>query len=80
MTGSKSDLRIGLSKQMVEIHEPIRLLTLVEAHESHIIKLMEKNKKIKNLVMNRWIQLGRICPNTKEIFYLDEFLGWRTIL
>jgi uncharacterized protein YbcC (UPF0753/DUF2309 family) len=76
MRGSKSDLQIGLGKQMVELHEPLRILVLVEAKLEHLERLLKKSKRIHNLVQNRWVLFGRICPETKEISYYNEQSEW----
>lgn len=67
MTGSRSDLRIGLAGQMVEIHEPMRILVLIEADYRYLINLFTKHQRLKKLVKNEWIRIGHIHPNTGEI-------------
>jgi len=71
MDGHASDLRTGLPWQMVEIHEPVRLLTIVEAEVSQLVQLMEQRPAIKRLVHNRWIQLVAWSPSTGSMAVFD---------
>ncbi len=68
MDGHASDLRTGLPWQMVEIHEPVRLLTIVDAKQSVLEQILESHAGLRGLVANRWIQFvgwdaeqGRLC-------------------
>lgn len=57
MDGHASDLRPGLPWQMVEIHEPVRLLTIVDAQRTVLEDLLGKAPALDRLVRNGWIQL-----------------------
>ncbi len=52
MNGASSDLRTGLPKQMIEIHEPIRLHLVVETSESAIRAVLERQASFRELVEN----------------------------
>src|SRR5690606_28248206 len=67
MEGAASDLRPGLSAQMVEIHEPVRLLCVIETTPDVIEKLMAENAAIGLLVRNDWIRLATMDPTTGHI-------------
>jgi uncharacterized protein len=67
MTGAASDLRPGLSQQMTEIHEPMRLLVVVEADHVALEKVVQSNRVTEQLVMNQWVQLAAIDPATGAI-------------
>lgn len=56
MNGYQSDLQLGLSWQMVEIHEPIRLCILVICNLALIKKLLNQNSNFKQLIENRWVE------------------------
>ncbi|MBM3991128.1 MAG: DUF2309 domain-containing protein [Planctomycetes bacterium] len=79
ITGSKSDLRIGLSRQMVELHEPMRVLVLLEAATPHVLALLAGHARLARLVQNGWMQLGRIDPVEGRVELLRDgcFLPWR---
>lgn len=67
MDGHASDLRTGLPWQMVEIHEPVRLLTVVESPLSRLQDALARLPVVDRLIKNRWIQLAVLEPGTKEI-------------
>lgn len=64
MNGAASDLRTGLPWQMVEIHEPVRLLTIVEATPETLLAIAGRQPGVRELVVNRWIQLVAVDPDT----------------
>jgi len=57
MDGHSSDLRTGLPWQMVEIHEPVRLLLVVEAAPRRLAALVAADPALDRLVSGGWIQL-----------------------
>jgi uncharacterized protein YbcC (UPF0753/DUF2309 family) len=57
MTGPQSDLRIGLARQMVEIHEPIRNLTLIESPLEMVRVLFNGHPRLRNILYNHWMRL-----------------------
>ncbi|WNG34981.1 DUF2309 domain-containing protein [Archangium violaceum] len=67
LSGSKSDLRIGLARQMVELHEPMRMLVLIEAEEKQLLELVETNPRMRRMVRGDWMRLGRIDPSSRAI-------------
>ncbi|AUX44495.1 hypothetical protein SOCE26_059590 [Sorangium cellulosum] len=67
MEGSLSDLRTGLPKQMIEIHEPVRLLVVVEASTATAAALCARQPALRELIGNGWIQLACVDPATREI-------------
>lgn len=75
MTGSSSDLRIGLARQMVEIHEPIRNMTVVEAPLSRVKGIFDGHPRLKNLLYNHWMKLTVYDPEEMKwyIFRENEF-------
>lgn len=64
MTGSQGDLRIGLARQMIEIHEPIRNMTIVEAPLERVQKLFESNNRLRNILHQHWMRLVVCDPQT----------------
>jgi uncharacterized protein YbcC (UPF0753/DUF2309 family) len=67
MDGAASDLRTGLPWQMVEIHEPVRLLFVVESTPEVMLKIMDRNPTIGTLVSNGWVQLATLAPDSGRI-------------
>jgi uncharacterized protein YbcC (UPF0753/DUF2309 family) len=71
--GVDGDLRPGLPSQMVEIHEPIRLLYVVEHHPQVVQKLLKNNPALAQWVYNGWVWLAVFDP-TDGRFYLATSL------
>ena len=67
MNGHASDLRTGLPWQMVEVHEPVRILFLIEALTERIEDVMRANANVRRFIENRWIRLAAMHPETGEI-------------
>ncbi|HEY5313169.1 MAG TPA: putative inorganic carbon transporter subunit DabA, partial [Pirellulales bacterium] len=62
MDGAASDLRTGLPWQMVEIHEPMRSLFIIETTPERMQSIMDRNEMIGRLCRNGWILLSVIDP------------------
>ena len=81
MTGNLSDLRTGLPSQTVltdgrPYHEPIRLITVIEAPFAQAQAAVENVVAVKRLVRNGWIRLIVIDPETASVRLFDEG-DWR---
>ena len=77
MTGNLSDLRTGLPSQTVldqglPYHQPIRLITVIEAPLAHVQCAIDAVVTVKHLVRNGWIRLLVIDPETAEIHTYDN--------
>src|SRR5262249_40107341 len=67
MDGAASDLRTGLPWQMVEIHEPVRLLVIIETRPEVLLRFMERFPDLGRLVTNGWIHLAVLDPDAPRI-------------
>lgn len=67
MNGYQGDLRTGLPWQMVEIHEPVRILFVVETTPERLMPVIEANAQLNEFLTNRWIRLATLDPDTKEV-------------
>lgn len=79
MDGAASDLRPGLPWQMVEIHEPVRLLFLIETTPKAMQRIIENNEAIARLVEGGWVQLAVFDSATNHIhrFVRGEFVLYK---
>jgi uncharacterized protein YbcC (UPF0753/DUF2309 family) len=79
MDGAVSDLRTGLPWQMVEIHEPVRLLIICETTPEIMLKVLDGNPMGKEMVENGWVKLAVQAPDSNEIrVYQDgKFVPYR---
>jgi len=79
MEGAASDLRTGLPRQMIEIHEPMRLLLIVEATLEVLGGIYGRQPVIAELLDNEWVQLVAMDPHdgTFTRFVAGEgFVPW----
>lgn len=67
MSGAASDLRPGLSQQMIEIHEPMRQVFVIETVPAAMLRIMESDAGIRNLVSNEWVHLAVLDPHSSEL-------------
>lgn len=67
MDGAASDLRTGLPWQMVEIHEPLRPLFVIETTPEVMLNVMERNASIGQLCHNEWILLATLSPDSSDL-------------
>ncbi len=67
MDGAASDLRPGLPWQMVEIHEPMRLLFIIETTPQAMLQIMDRNEAIGKLCRNNWVQIATQDPDSSEL-------------
>jgi uncharacterized protein YbcC (UPF0753/DUF2309 family) len=67
MDGAASDLRTGLPWQMVEIHEPVRLLFVIETTPETLAQLFDQEPDIAKMFQNEWAQLATLSPDSAEI-------------
>jgi hypothetical protein len=82
ISGNVSDLRTGLPAQTVlkgrePYHEPMRLVTVIEAPLALIEDLLGRLYKPRELVHNGWILLVVLDPETGNAHQYDPG-GWRT--
>ncbi len=76
MEGAASDLRTGLPWQMVEIHEPMRLLVVVERDTETLSAIVARQPALQELIGHGWIVVVACDPKNGA---MHEFLpdqGW----
>ena len=67
MEGSASDLRTGLYQQMIEIHEPLRLLFVIESTPEAMLSIINRHEGIGRLCRGDWVQLAVIDAETSKL-------------
>jgi uncharacterized protein YbcC (UPF0753/DUF2309 family) len=67
MDGAASDLRTGLPWQMVEFHEPIRLLFVIESTPQTVLGILDRSPVVGTTIRNGWAQLAILDPNSEEV-------------
>jgi uncharacterized protein YbcC (UPF0753/DUF2309 family) len=69
---SDGDLRPGLPVQMIEVHDPVRLLIIVEHFPEVVLKTIQSVPEMYEWFINEWVHLVAIHPETKEFHYFKE--------
>jgi uncharacterized protein YbcC (UPF0753/DUF2309 family) len=72
MAGYCSDLRTGLPAQMVEIHEPVRLLVVLEQEPEKIVELLAREPELARVINNRWLVLMAYASERNQLCYYNE--------
>jgi uncharacterized protein YbcC (UPF0753/DUF2309 family) len=81
MSGPQSDLRTGLARQTVmdgprPFHEPVRMLTLIEAPRERIIRIIGRQRLLQHLYDNQWVHLAALDPEEKMFYRYVPRQGW----
>jgi uncharacterized protein YbcC (UPF0753/DUF2309 family) len=66
--GMDGDLRTGLPKQMINIHDPLRLLVIIEHYPEEVFRILKINPNTYEWFVNAWIHLVVIHPKNKLLF------------
>ncbi|MCH3884501.1 YbcC family protein [Tenacibaculum aquimarinum] len=79
--GIKGDLRPGLPSQMIDVHDPLRLLMVVEHFPDVVLQVIKSNPAVWEWYANQWMKLAVIHPETNQIqvFNGADFEPYETI-
>ena len=80
MDGASSDLRTGLPQQMIEIHEPMRLLMVLECTVPVVESIYARQPALRELIGNSWLTLAVKHPQTAIISLFQPgkgFVEWQ---
>jgi uncharacterized protein YbcC (UPF0753/DUF2309 family) len=72
MEGAASDLRTGLSQQMVEIHEPMRILFVIEQEPGRVLEILARNPSLDRLVRNGWVHMATLSPGSQQVSFYES--------
>lgn len=70
--GMEGDLRPGLPSQMIEIHDPVRLLIIVEQYPEVVLQVIQREDATYEWFKNNWVNLVVVQPSTQEFFVFGE--------
>lgn len=72
MDGQLSDLRTGLPWQMVEIHEPVRLLLVIECRPEALRRVLARDATFRRLLAGRWLYVATLDPDGSTLHEIDS--------
>lgn len=80
--GIDGDLRPGLPSQMIEVHDPVRLLILVEHFPEVVLKTIQQSPETYEWFVNQWIHLMVINPETRalSLFREGQFIPYEPLI
>ena len=84
MLGSHSDLQTGLPLQTVNngdqhYHEPMRLLTVIEAPLNRISAIIQQHDLLQRLFHNQWVNLVALEPGTVRFHRYTHHATWEAM-
>jgi len=76
--GIEGDLRPGLPTQMTELHDPLRLLMIIEHYPEVILSAIKSNPVTYEWFKNEWVNMVAVNPDTKKIYRFsnEEFMQY----
>jgi len=66
------DLRPGLPLQMIEVHDPVRLLIIVEHFPEVVLKTIQSVPEMYEWFINEWVHLVAVNPETNKFHYFNN--------
>jgi uncharacterized protein YbcC (UPF0753/DUF2309 family) len=69
---SDGDLRPGLPLQMIEVHDPVRLMMIVQHRPEVILKTIKSNPALYEWFANEWIHLVALHPEEKKLYLFKD--------
>jgi len=69
---SDGDLRSGLPWQMIEVHDPVRLLVIVEHNPEIVLKAIQSSPEVFEWYKNEWVHIVALHPQEKQFYYFKE--------
>lgn len=79
MAGKESDLRTGLPFQMVWVHEPMRLIFVIEGLPAIVRHIVQKHRPLQKLFDNRWLHLIVLDIRTGQFVRYEPQGQWASV-
>ncbi|WP_266367015.1 YbcC family protein [Tellurirhabdus rosea] len=70
--GMDGDLRPGLPRQMINIHDPVRLMLIVEHFPEVVLKTIQEQAATYEWFIHEWVHLAVVHPETKDIYHFRD--------
>ena len=75
--GVDDDLRTGLPVQMTEIHDPIRLLIIVDQKPDIVMQVLSKNAPVHEWIKNDWVKMACMDPENQDLSFYESGVGFK---
>ena len=69
---SDGDLRPGLPWQMIEVHDPVRLLVIVEHRPEIVLKAIQSSPDVFEWYNNEWVHIMALHPEEGAFYYFKD--------
>lgn len=69
---SDGDLRPGLPWQMIEVHDPVRLLVIVEHRPDIVLKAIQSSPEVFEWYKNEWVHIVALHPDEQQFYYFKN--------
>lgn len=69
---SDGDLRPGLPWQMIEVHDPVRLLVIVEHQPDIVLKAINSSPEVFEWYKNEWVHIVALHPQDQQFYYFKN--------
>lgn len=66
--GTDGDLRPGLPSQMIEVHDPVRLLVVVEQVPGVVLEVIQRHAATYEWFINEWVHLVVFHPDEGRLY------------
>ena len=66
---SDGDLRPGLPWQMIEVHDPVRLMVIVEHQPDIVLKAIQSSPEVFEWYNNEWVHIVALHPEEQQFYY-----------
>ena len=70
--GIEGDLRPGLPIQMTEVHDPVRLLLIIEQYPQIVMEAISQLQEVREWYFNEWIHLVVFDPSTERLYRFHD--------
>jgi uncharacterized protein YbcC (UPF0753/DUF2309 family) len=70
--GTDGDLRPGLPYQMIDVHDPLRIMIIVQQKADLIHSVILRNPDLYEWYINEWVHLISIDPTSGQIKYFEK--------
>lgn len=79
VNGSEGDILTGLPTQMTEMHDPIRLLMVIEQQPQTVLEVLKRTPSVAQWFDHEWMKLALVDPESSGSIFRycqGDFFAW----